>query len=46
MIGIGSVGVGAPFVSITDDASSGRAPSLSLAPLADLDDPAAEGGVQ
>ena len=36
VIGIGSVGVGAPFMSITDDASSGRAPSLSLAPLADL----------
>ena len=30
------MGVGAPFMSITDDASSGRAPSLSLAPLADL----------
>jgi 2,4-dienoyl-CoA reductase-like NADH-dependent reductase (Old Yellow Enzyme family) len=36
VIGIGSVGVGAPFMSITDDASSGRAPSLSLAPLAGL----------
>lgn len=36
VIGIGSVGVGAPFMSVTDDASSGRARSLSLAPLADL----------
>lgn len=36
VIGIGSVGVGAPFLSITDDARSGMAPSLSLAPLVDL----------
>lgn len=36
VIAIGSVGVGAPFMSVTDDASSGRARSLSLAPLVDL----------
>jgi len=36
VIAIGSVGVGAPFMSITDDARSGLAQSLSLAPLVDL----------
>lgn len=36
VIAIGSVGVGAPFLSITDDARSGMASSLSLAPLVDL----------